>query len=74
MSVDVTVEDWQMRIIEERSELETRLYLLNMFLKTKEYDRLDQGEKYRLGVQIDAMRQYALALTERITHFYTVGA
>ena len=73
MNADIVVEDWQFRVTEERSELENRLYKLNTFMKSKEYEKICREEQYRLQAQKNAMRDYAQALTERIAHFHTKG-
>lgn len=69
MSTDVVMEDWQRHIIDERLELEVKLYHLNAFLKTPKYLQLDANEQARLIQQKNIMSDYVRILTDRIVDF-----
>ena len=65
------MERWQLRILEERDELEVKLRNLNQFLRGCEEttDTVSYEEKYRLEAQKDAMTDYHRALCNRILNF-----
>lgn len=70
MNFDVTIELWQERVIDERNELETRLYLLNKFMTSSKFQDIPYDDQVRLQKQKDAMTVYAQALADRIVNFY----
>lgn len=69
MSTDVVMEDWQRRVIEERTDLETKLYHLNAFMQSPKFTIIAYEEQSRLTHQKETMIKYAQALTHRIANF-----
>ena len=69
MVEDVVMEDWQIRVYQEREELETRLYHLNAFIASPKFQVISFDEQTRLAHQKETMIKYAQALTHRIANF-----
>lgn len=67
------MEDWQIRVMDERAELEYKIQKLNMFLRSIDdplSNRLLSGvERQRLIEQLRCMGRYHDALTDRIFNF-----
>ena len=59
----------QVRVVEEKRELLTRVEALGRFLGTPVFAGLEPGEQSRLRRQLGVMQEYADILTERIRHF-----
>lgn len=59
----------QQRVVDEKSDLDAKIEKLITFLTTSVFDGLDNGEKSRLRIQLDAMGTYSTVLGERIAHF-----
>jgi hypothetical protein len=66
----LTLKDWQMRVIEEKNQLDAKIDKLQMFLKYAALDKCDDKETDALNRQLNAMRQYSMTLGERIMRFY----
>lgn len=67
------MEDWQIRVMGERAELERKIQKLNMFLRSitdpLSNHLLGEGEHKRLMEQLRCMEAYHDALTDRIFNF-----
>jgi hypothetical protein len=61
--------DYQQRVIDEKTELDTRLEKLRTFCKTPVYDGLPSTEQIRLDLQSGYMGHYSDILAERIAAF-----
>ena len=59
----------QMRVIEERRELNVKLDKLVEFLKGTIFQSLPTDEQERLSRQCGVMQEYSNILAERIVHF-----
>jgi hypothetical protein len=59
----------QQRVVDEKIDLDAKIEKLMTFLTTSVFDGLDNGEKSRLRIQLDAMGTYSTVLGERIAHF-----
>lgn len=60
---EVTLEDWQQRLLDEQSELEERIRKASNFVVTLDRDSIDYRQ---LQNQISAMREYYQALGLRV--------
>ena len=60
---------YQKRVVDEKVDLDDKIMKLMQFMMTGLFDRLDNGEKSRLRIQLSAMKTYSTALGERIAHF-----
>ena len=69
MSANTVLEDWQGRVLAERCEMEVKLYDLNTFMRTRDFSALSSGDKSDLASQKEAMINYVIALTKRISNF-----
>ena len=63
------MEDYQIRVVEEKRELDAKLEKLNVFLGTDLCKKLDLAEIINLSRQSVAMEMYSKVLEERIKHF-----
>ena len=63
------MEDYQIRVVEEKRELDAKLEKLNVFLGTGLCKKLDLAEIINLSRQSVAMEMYSKVLEERIKHF-----
>lgn len=59
----------QVRVVNEKNELDEKLAKLNAFFTTETFLALDAGEKRRLYIQEHVMTQYSAVLADRIAHF-----
>lgn len=59
----------QLRVIEERDELEKKVIALEKFTLGQVFSGLEQAEKSRLNRQLDHMQDYMHVLAERIAAF-----
>lgn len=62
----IIVEEWQVRVMEERQELNDKLQRLAKFIKSKEAFALNHIDFALLYSQESAMRSYLAILRERI--------
>lgn len=62
------MEDYQVRVVEEADELDTKISKLESFLRTPPIN-VNIPELERLKRQVDAMRLYSYILHNRIKHF-----
>jgi hypothetical protein len=69
MLVGGNMEDWQMRVIEEKKELDERRGRLHVFMQTEQYEKTSIINRYHLYFQSRAMEDYSLILDERIAAF-----
>ena len=63
------MQDFQVRVIDEKQQLDSRLDKLESFLSTETFNRLPMTEQHRLRHQADLMDQLSLVLGERIENF-----
>lgn len=65
------MEDYQLRVMEEKEQLDTKMEALNKFItgKSKNYTNLPKDEKADLKTQYSAMQVYSQALERRINRF-----
>lgn len=65
------MEDYQLRVIEEKEHLDVKRELLTKFvtIKPDTYINLEVGEKNDLKTQLSAMEVYSQALGRRIARF-----
>lgn len=59
----------QLRVIEEKQELDTKLQALRAFLDSTVFQGLPEAERYRLRRQAEVMADYSRILAERIFAF-----
>lgn len=60
---------FQVRVVEEKAELDEKRTKLDAFLGTELFAKLDETEQGRLRDQAWAMEKYSSILGERITAF-----
>ena len=63
------MEAYQQRVVDEKTELDTKLNKLATFLNTTTFEALPSAEQRRLWLQEIFMRQYSQILGERIGAF-----
>ena len=63
------MEAHQERVVEEKTELDTKLGKLRNFLQAETFDQLDKAEQDRLRRQSLIMGEYSDVLQERISAF-----
>ncbi|MCX6921696.1 MAG: hypothetical protein NT154_00525 [Verrucomicrobia bacterium] len=63
------MEAYQQRVVDEKTELDTKLTKLTAFLKTTTFQALPDAEQGRMTSQMVAMRSYSDVLGERIAAF-----
>jgi len=63
------MEDYQQRVVDEKSELDKRLETLTKFLAGEVSATIDAEECVRLEKQQSLMAQYSAILQERIDNF-----
>jgi hypothetical protein len=59
----------QQRVVDEKTELDSKLEKLNVFIGSLTHFGLPELEQYRLARQAEAMSQYSRILSERIAAF-----
>lgn len=59
----------QLRVLQEKCELDERIEKLRAFIGTGVFDKLKEAEQWRLRKQIIAMDQYSEILRQRIAAF-----
>lgn len=60
---------YQQRVVDEKSELDSKRMSLDAFFETVQFSTLDIGEQARMRYQAVAMREYSAVLGERIAAF-----
>lgn len=70
----MTIEPHELRVIEEKSDLDVRLAKLKAFLKTETCLNMPFDDRCLLVQQAMVMGQYAHILNARIERFTTKGA
>lgn len=60
---------YQLRVVDEKRELDEKLTKLLSFFQTPMFDNLNEAERSRLRNQARFMDGYAAVLQERITAF-----
>lgn len=66
---EVVMTDWQQRVVEEKQELDSRLFKLRAFLGSPKVEALESMERYQLQRQEFAMSEYSGILRDRIKAF-----
>lgn len=68
--VDVSgMEDWQVRLLKEREELDDRLFKLNDALRRPSFMVIPYPQRQLLKAQSRAMERYLYFLDKRISYF-----
>jgi hypothetical protein len=65
------LEDWQIRVIDERTALDDKILKLGMFLNSVEYGELLSLDRELLRSQHEIMGLYTDVLGKRIERFFT---
>ena len=65
-AVGMPVESWQLRVIEEKEQLNAKITNLAGFLASEQFPTLDQAEQDRLTRQLAVMQEYRSILAARI--------
>lgn len=60
------MEGWKLRLKHEGEELQERVYKLEQFQESDEWDKLDEGERGLLVIQFAAMTTYLSVLAVRM--------
>ena len=63
------MQEYQQRVVNEKSELDHKLYLLIMFLKGETFKALPSEEQERMQRQFVVMKEYSNILGERAAAF-----
>ena len=63
------MEAYQLRVIEEKKELDAKIKSLENFLKLEIFVKIEKSEQSRLKSQLNIMREYATILHQRIINF-----
>lgn len=64
------MEDWQQRVVDEKTELDEKIGKLSVFVRSDAYHSLENGmDKDLLDDQLNAMEVYSNILAERIERF-----
>lgn len=72
MSADMpTLKPHQLRVVEERRDLDARIYRLRTFVGGNTFAILDQAEQGRMTRQLQLMVELSAVLGERIAAFHT---
>lgn len=67
--VEVTMLDFQQRVVDEAKELEVKVIALFSFIRGKVFPSIDNQEQTLLSAQYEAMRAYLAILKARIERF-----
>jgi len=62
-------EDWQQRVVDERTALEDKVTKLKAFVSTEAHNALDAAEQSRMATQLHHMTGYLRTLEERVANF-----
>ena len=60
---------WQLRVVDEKNELDRRLLRLKAYTKTEQFDGLEKEDANLLTTQIAFMEVYSETMTKRIERF-----
>lgn len=63
------MEAHQLRVVEEKTELDSKLEKLQNFFETETFAQIDKAEQSRLTRQVEVMGSYSEILQERISAF-----
>lgn len=63
------MKEYQKRVVEEKTDLDSKLIKLNNFIESDKFEDVDEDEQDRLTRQGAAMQEYSLVLEERIAAF-----
>lgn len=63
------MEQYQVRVIEEKEELDKKILNLIKFFETETFVKLSLDEQERMKRQAKAMTDYSIVLGERINNF-----
>lgn len=63
------MEEYQQRVVNEKAELDRKLYLLIMFLDGETFKTLPSEEQERMQQQLGVMKEYSKILGERVAAF-----
>jgi hypothetical protein len=63
------MQEFQKRVVEEKTQLDERLEKLKIFLKTPTFKSLTSIERVRLTRQSEVMQEYSTILGQRIEGF-----
>lgn len=63
------MQDWQKRVIEERSELSDKLDRLGNYIDSDSFNSVDARNRHLLEAQWEAMSNYLVILDKRIGLF-----
>lgn len=61
--------DFQVRVLKEKEELDVKINALASFLCKDIFEALNREEQFRLKKQFEIMKLYSAVLGERIAHF-----
>lgn len=61
--------DFQLRVLKEKEELDVKINALASFLCKEMFEALKVEEQFRLKKQFEIMKLYSAILGERIAHF-----
>lgn len=64
------MKDHELRVVEERNELNIKIAKLESFLESETYENLSEEEKDLLEEQLECMSHYSSILTYRINGFH----
>lgn len=63
------MKDHELRVVEEKADLDDKLKKLQKFVFSETFSSLDLGERWRLTTQCHIMTEYSAILTARISEF-----
>jgi len=63
------MKDYQIRVLEEKNELDARISRLENFVKSETFVTVVDSDKDRLTHQLSVMKSYSAILGERIARF-----
>ena len=66
---DTPMADYQVRVVEEKKELDNKVEKLNVFIGSDKFDAVGIDEQNRMRNQLSAMVDYSNILGERIENF-----
>ena len=63
------MEAYQVRVVEEKQDLDSKLEKLNLFVTSTKFDDVPLPEQERLKKQLLIMKEYSQVLSDRIAVF-----
>lgn len=63
------MQEFQKRVVDEKTELDLKISKLESFLDTELFRSLDRDEQVRMTQQYVVMKRYSEILQSRINHF-----